>query len=119
MTASAESGKTERCLADLARFAAQARELVAGGLQAYLDPSFDGQMRRAFGEQIVLHVATVAERFPEPFRQAHPDIEWARLRAMRNRIAHGYDSIDDVVVWRALVGRVPELAERLLGTTER
>ena len=114
-----DGGKVERCLVDLERFVTQAAELVSGGEDAYLDAGFDGQMRRAFGEQIVLHVATVAERFPESYRQAHGDVAWAQLRAMRNRIAHVDDSIDAIVVWRALVSRVPDLGERLLRSSEQ
>ncbi|MCL2463627.1 MAG: DUF86 domain-containing protein [Micrococcales bacterium] len=109
-----DTARVERCLADLARFVDQASELVIGGEAAYLDAGFDGQMRRAFGEQIVLHVATVAERLPQSFRDEHPDVAWAQLRAMRNRIAHVYDAIDATVVWRALVVRIPELGARLL-----
>ena len=109
-----DADRVERCLADLARFVAQAEQLVAGGEVAYLDPGFDGQMRRAFGERIVLHVATVAERMPASFRDAHPDVAWAQLRAMRNRIAHVHDAIDAAVVWRALVVRIPDLGARLL-----
>ncbi len=114
-----DPARVARCLADLARFVAQAAELVAGGEAAYLDPGFDGQMRRAFGEQTVLHVATVAERLPAAYREAHPDVAWAQLRAMRHRIAHVDDSIDATVVWRALVTRIPDLGERLLpGTSD-
>lgn len=41
----------------------------------------------------------IAEHFPE-IRQ---------IVGMRNRIIHGYDAVDDEVVWRSLKRRVPAL----------
>jgi uncharacterized protein with HEPN domain len=41
-----------------------------------------------------------------------PDIEITDSRkiiAMRNRIIHGYDSVDDVVIWNTIVRNIPIL----------
>lgn len=36
---------------------------------------------------------------PEAVRSAHPDIPWATMAAVRNRIAHGYFGIDDTILF--------------------
>ena len=44
--------------------------------------------------------------------------EAAAIIAFRNRITHGYDAIDDLVVWDIVAQKVPVLkaeAEKLLG----
>jgi uncharacterized protein with HEPN domain len=105
--------KTDRLLGDLARFGRQAERLVALGHEAYMADSFDGERNRAFGEHIVLNIATVAERLPTEFRDAHPTVEWQSLRGMRNLIAHVYDGVDEEFVWRALVHRIPAMVGEL------
>jgi len=40
-----------------------------------------------------------AGRLPETFRCRYPDVEWNRIRGMRNRIAHAYFGIDLALVW--------------------
>ncbi|MFC8799738.1 DUF86 domain-containing protein [Promicromonospora sp. NPDC057138] len=109
----ADREKVGRYLADLARFGEQARQLVSEGHEAYMAQTFDGERSRGFGEHIVLNVATVAERLPEWFKELHPDIGWPALKGMRNLIAHVYDGVDDELVWRALVKRVPWMVEEL------
>jgi len=56
----------------------------------------------------------VAESVPD-FIAAHPEIPWAAMRGMRNRIAHGYFELDIEVVWDTVRDAVPELAGKLPG----
>jgi len=45
------------------------------------------------------------------FRMQFP--EFVRVVGARNRIIHGYDTVDDTVVWSAAKDRVPELLDKL------
>lgn len=54
----------------------------------------------------------IAESAPD-FIAAHPEIPWAAMRGMRNRIAHGYFELDIKVVWDTVRNAVPELAGKL------
>ncbi len=47
------------------------------------------------------------------FLIAHPDLQVAEMRGMRNRIAHGYHLLDLDVGWQTLTDQVPELLEQL------
>ena len=45
--------------------------------------------------------------------RAHPEIEWRRIVATRNRVAHGYLDIDDDVVWDVIQTDIPDLLPKL------
>ena len=42
-----------------------------------------------------------------------PDIPWASMKGMRNRIAHGYFEINLNTVWEAVNSGIPELLNQL------
>lgn len=42
-----------------------------------------------------------------------PRIPWKDIIGFRHVLAHGYDSIDNNLVWQILLGRVPELQREL------
>ena len=39
----------------------------------------------------------------------YPTIEWRGIRKMRNRMVHGYDTVDVAIVWRTITNHVPPL----------
>ena len=41
-------------------------------------------------------------RMPEALRLANPDIPWATMTAVRNRIVHGYFGIDDSILFTTI-----------------
>jgi uncharacterized protein with HEPN domain len=44
-----------------------------------------------------------AARFiPEAVVQAYPEVPWAQIRGIRNRIVHGYDEIDLEIIWNVV-----------------
>lgn len=56
-----------------------------------------------------------ATRIPDQVKEAHPDIQWRRMIALRNRLAHDYLSVDEDVIWEIIKNDVPALMERLQG----
>ncbi len=42
-------------------------------------------------------------------REAHPEVDWRRIVAMRNILTHGYFQIDRDVVWFAVQNDLPSL----------
>lgn len=92
---------------------ADAAHTVSVGIEAYLDDSPQGRVLRNNGRHILVQVATVAEKLPAAFRQAHDDVDWVAIGRMRNLIAHHYDKVDDRLVFTALARRVPDLLARL------
>lgn len=45
----------------------------------------------------------------------YPDVPWASMKGMRNRIAHGYFELDFAVVWETVQRSLPDLVEKLPG----
>lgn len=106
---------TPEILADVARFAATARRLVARGHEQFVDPANDDQRRIA--RSVVVDLSTAADRLPESFRAAHSDIDWSGIRAVRNFIAHDYAGTDDAVLWQAVAVQFPVIVTAL-GVTD-
>ncbi|MFM9958871.1 MAG: DUF86 domain-containing protein [Phycisphaerales bacterium] len=44
---------------------------------------------------------------------ALPELAWRGMKTMRNRLIHGYDTIDIELVWRTIRDDLPMLIERL------
>ena len=44
-------------------------------------------------------IGEAANRLPEEFKEAQPQIDWHRIRGFRNRIVHDYMGIDFEIVW--------------------
>jgi uncharacterized protein with HEPN domain len=43
------------------------------------------------------------------FSSKHPEIPFAQVYGMRNRVIHGYSSVNPTVVWDSVVNDVPAL----------
>ncbi|MCK3827005.1 MULTISPECIES: DUF86 domain-containing protein [Pseudomonas] len=54
----------------------------------------------------------IMDQHPD-FAARHSHIPWRNMRAMRNRIAHGYFDINLDVVWDTIQSALPDLLARL------
>jgi uncharacterized protein with HEPN domain len=104
--------RVDRYLDDLRSFGDQAAYIVAQGRSEHIAATARGTMLRNAGERVLIKVATVVERLPDEFTSAHPEIEWAKIRRMRNLVAHHYDHVDDLL-WAALSRRIPDLVNTI------
>ena len=43
------------------------------------------------------------------FETAHPQIPWRQIAGMRNRLIHGYDNVDEAILWRTVTDKLPSL----------
>jgi len=44
-------------------------------------------------------IGEAANRLPAEFKNTHHDIDWKRIKGLRNRIVHDYFGIDYSIVW--------------------
>jgi uncharacterized protein with HEPN domain len=58
-------------------------------------------------------IGEAATRTTEAIREEHPAIPWRQISGMRNRLIHGYDSVDLDIVWSVLTGDLPDLVAQL------
>lgn len=78
-------------LVEMIDAAEQAQALVAG--RAVESIEADRQCRDALLWNFTV-LGEAAPQLPDGFKSAHPAVNWARPSQLRNRIVHGYWSID-------------------------
>lgn len=58
-------------------------------------------------------VGEAARWIPDAVVELSPEIPWAVMRGMRNRIVHGYYQVDATIVWDTCQNDLPPLIEPL------
>ena len=58
-------------------------------------------------------IGEAASRVSEETRDRYPDIPWAQMIGMRNRLIHGYDVIDEDILWQTITKDIPSLVKIL------
>jgi len=97
-------------LTEMIDAAEQARALVAG--HTVDEIGNDRQRRDALLWNFTV-LGEAAAQLPETFKAAHADIDWARPSALRNRIVHGYWSIDLGILHSTAMDDLPGYVEQL------
>lgn len=65
----------------------------------------------------LLVIGETARRLLEATKQRAPEIPWSAIVSLRNRVAHGYETVDHSLVWQIVTSDLPGLEaaiERLL-----
>ncbi|MDR6856605.1 DUF86 domain-containing protein [Variovorax guangxiensis] len=63
--------------------------------------------------EVMGEAARNVERHDPEFARLHPDIPWKDVYAMRNRVSHGYFTVDLSIVWQAIQRDIPLLGAQL------
>lgn len=58
-------------------------------------------------------VGEAATRIPRNVQTQNPQIPWPQIISLRNRVIHGYDSVDLDVVWVIITRDLPPLIDTL------
>lgn len=58
-------------------------------------------------------VGEAAGRVPVSERSRYPEIPWPEIVGLRNRLIHGYDSVDHDILWQIITQDVPDLVGKL------
>lgn len=82
------------------------------GGRTYLEYEDDRQLRRAVEREFEV-IGEALNRLEQGDPETAARIEdLRRIVGFRNRIIHGYDTIDDATVWGVIEGRLPRLIEQ-------
>lgn len=54
-----------------------------------------------------------AKKIPDDIRIEYPTIPWKIIAGTRDRLIHGYDVVDDSVVWKTVINDIPGLLKNL------
>ena len=97
-------------LKDMADHARRAIEACRGRRRADLDTDL---LLAAALERFIEIIGEAASRISAPTREARPGIPWAEIVGMRNRLVHGYASVDHDVLWAVVTRDLPVLLEEI------
>jgi uncharacterized protein with HEPN domain len=56
-------------------------------------------------------IGEMVSKLSEEFKDAHPEIEWHKIKGLRNIAAHDYFGIDAEEIWQIIHTKLPELRE--------
>lgn len=58
-------------------------------------------------------IGEAAKHIPDSFREAHPKIEWRGMTGFRDKLIHGYFSVDTVYLWEVAEDMIPVLQTQI------
>lgn len=64
-------------------------------------------------EMNLIIIGEAAGQIPDDVQEAHSQIPWSLMRAMRNRMAHVYFSVDERLLWETATEELDELVPLL------
>ncbi len=88
----------------------EAVTLAAGKSRADLDT--DRLLNLALVRLLEI-VGEAAGRVPKELCANHPEIPWPQIISLRNRLIHGYDSVDFNILWQIIANDLPPLIPAL------
>jgi uncharacterized protein with HEPN domain len=93
-------------LVDMLHAATLAMSFVEG--MRYAEFAADAKTQAAVIREFEI-IGEAAGRVSDEFQSHHLEVPWAGAISMRNRMIHGYDSIDLEIVWQVLHKDIPDL----------
>ena len=63
--------------------------------------------------EIIGEASNKLVRYHDEFIKQYPDVPWEDMYWMRNRISHGYFSIDFEIIWKTIEQDLPVLEEQI------
>ncbi len=61
----------------------------------------------------IIGEATSDKNISEEFKTKNPDIQWKKIKAMRNILIHAYGKVDIEEVWRVIKKDLPNLKKKI------
>ncbi len=97
-------------LKDMADHARMAVAAVAGRIRSDLD---NNPILAAALERFIEVIGEAASKISEERRSRLPGVPWLEIIGMRNRLVHGYASVDHDILWDVVTSDLPALLRLL------
>ena len=101
---------TRPLLRDMRDYANVALSFVQGKARADLDT--DRMLQLALVRALEI-IGEAASQIPREAQARHPGIPWPNIISLRNRLVHGYASVDLDILWQIIVHDLPPLISEL------
>ena len=72
----------------------------------------DAKTLKAVAADLMI-IGEAANHIPDEVQEAHGDVPWALMRAMRNRVVHVYFDVDPGILWDTVQTDLPNLIDPL------
>jgi uncharacterized protein with HEPN domain len=105
--------KTSVSLRHMLDHALEAVAMTKGKARAELDE--DRQLNLALVRLLEI-IGEAASRIPKEEQARYADISWSEIVSLRNRLIHGYDTVDFDILWQIINQDLPSLIESLRKT---
>lgn len=69
--------------------------------------------------QAIEIIGEAVKNIPDMIRNENPDIPWKQIAGMRDKLIHGYFSVDMIILWKAATKELPQLKSSILEIIER
>lgn len=102
--------ETQKALQHMLDYSRESIALAHGKSRQDLDDDRTFNLAQA---RLLEIIGEAANRVPIEFQMEHLEIEWGQIVSLRNRLIHGYDSIDFDVMWSIIQSDLPELIGKL------
>ena len=63
-------------------------------------------------------IGEASNRLPDELKDKAPEIDWFKIRGLRNRIAHGYFGINYKIIWDIITDYLTELVFQINKLTD-
>jgi uncharacterized protein with HEPN domain len=100
----------EIALRQILSHAREAVDLCQGRTRSDLDS--DRLLNLALTRLIEI-IGEAANRVPDSIKTKYPDFPWLQMIGARNRLIHGYDSVDFDILWTIVTSDLPLIINRL------
>ena len=78
----------------------------------------DTKLRRAV-ERCVEIIPEASRRLPDELKSGYPEQPWPEIAAIGNLLRHGYERIDDLIMWKIATRSLPGLRRDIVKMIER
>ncbi len=58
-------------------------------------------------------IGEATKQLPDQICRQHPEVPWAEMAGMRDRLIHGYFGVDYELVWRTIKERIPKVKPQI------
>ena len=105
-----DSATDAATLSDLFTACSRVIDYVRGVNRSEFDRNH--QLRSACCYQIAV-IGEAVKRLSLNLRGRHPEVPWRDIAGMRDRLIHGYDSVDIDELWKTSTADIPALLEQI------